>query len=107
MVIAIESAWRERVSTVPIYRYRVPVETFEDCHDHGVFVSRSEVAPLGVESVRDLWTALADAEVEVRICPSLVALGQALIGTSLHWSLIRMRNAEGWEGAKGTPTVPR
>jgi hypothetical protein len=106
MVVTIEHAWIERLLTIPIYRYRLPDETFEDCHDHGVYVSRSPITPLAVEAVGSPFEALAQATVELRLLPSLVSLAQSLIGTSLHWSLIRMGNAKGWEGPKGVPTVP-
>jgi len=33
---------------------------------------------------------------ESRITPSLVPIGRAIIKTTLHFSLIRMRNARGW-----------
>ena len=106
MVIAIEHAWLPRLLTVALYRYSLPTETFEDCRDHGVFVSRSAVVPLSVGAIGNPLRAMAEASVELRVTPSLVALGEALIGTSLHWSLIRMRNAAGWEGPRGTPATP-
>ncbi len=96
MVIAIESAWLERLRVARLSRYRMPEERFEDIHDHGVHVTREPVVPLGVEPVGDLLAALTDAEVELRITPSLVPLGRAIIQTTLHFSLIRMRNARGW-----------
>jgi hypothetical protein len=96
MVIVIESAWLDRVRTTRLYRYVMPEETFEDLHDYGGHVSRKTVVPLGVEPVGDLLGALADAGVELRITPSLVPLGRAIIETTLHFSLIRMRNARGW-----------
>ena len=52
--------------------------------------------PLRVEPVGDLLAALTGAGVEVRIMPSLVPLGRAISQTTLHFSLIRMRNAAGW-----------
>lgn len=96
MVIAIESAWLERLRVARLSRYRMPEERFEDIHDHGVHVAREPVVPLGVELVGDLLAALTDAEVELRITPSLVPLGRAIIQTTLHFSLIRMHNARGW-----------
>lgn len=96
MVIAIESGWLERLRTTRLYRYLMPETTFVDTHDHGVHVSRAAVMPLRVESVGDLLAALAGAAVEVGIMPSLVPLGRAISQTTLHFSLIWMRNAEGW-----------
>src|SRR5262249_17393655 len=96
MVIAIESAWLERLRTTRLYRYQMPDGPFEDIHDYGAHVSRETVVPLGVEPIGDLLAALAAAEVELRVTPSLVPLGRAIISTTLHFSLIRMRNARGW-----------
>jgi hypothetical protein len=96
MVIAVESGWLERLRTTRLYRYLMPEATFVDIHDHGVHVSRAAVAPLRVEPVGDLLAALAGAGVEVHIMPSLVPLARAISQSTLHFSLIRMRNAEGW-----------
>lgn len=96
IVIAIESGWLERLRATRLYRYRMPEETFADIHDHGVHVSREPVVTLAMEPMNDLLAALADAGVELRITPSLVPLGRAIIQTTLHFSLIRMRNARGW-----------
>ncbi len=96
MVIAIEAAWLERVRSTQLYCYTLPEESFVSIHDHGVHISRERVWPLAVEPVGDLLARLTAAQVELRICPTLVPLGQALIGSTLHFSLIRMRNAQGW-----------
>jgi hypothetical protein len=99
IVIAIESVWLDRVRKTRLYRYVMPEETFEDLQDYGGHVSRATVVPLRVEPVGDLLTALMDAGVELRIMPSLVPLGRAIIETTMHFSLIRMRNAQGWDNA--------
>jgi hypothetical protein len=107
MVIAIEHRWVERLLSTPIYRYHLPGHTFVDCEDHGVHLSRDVVVPTRVERIPSSMRALEDARVELRLLPSLVALSEALMKTSLHWSLIRMRYAEGWTLSSGSPTVPR
>ncbi len=96
MVIAIESGWLARVRTTRLSRYVMPDTTFVEIHDHGVHVSREPVVPLRVEPVGDLLAALVQARVELRITPSLVPLGRAISQSTLHFSLIRMRNAQGW-----------
>jgi hypothetical protein len=93
--------WLERLRTTRLYRYLMPEATFVDIHDHGVHVSRAAVLPLRVDPVGDLLAALAGADVEVRIAPSLVPLGRAISQTTLHFSLIRMRNAAGWTDRAG------
>ena len=52
---------------------------------------RAAVMPGRVTAIRDLATALADADVELRVLPSLEPL-IALWRTSLHDSGIRLRN---------------
>ncbi len=96
MVIAIEGAWLDRLRTTRLYRYTMPGETFEDLPDYSGSVSRATIVPLKVEPVGDLLTALVATGVELRITPSLVPLGRAIIESTLHFSLIRMRNAQGW-----------
>jgi hypothetical protein len=101
MVIAIEAGWLERVRRTVLYRYVFEEEGFESLEDHGVHIARRTVAPLRVEPVGDLLEALATSGVELRVCQSLVPLGRAIMRTSLHWSLIRMRNAQGWTAPEG------
>lgn len=102
-VIVIESAWVPRLQSVTLYRYTFDSEHLTATGDHGVYVSRNTIVPLRVEPLGNLLEQLTQSDVELRICPSLVPIGQAIVKTTLHFSLIRMRNAQGWEGAKGTP----
>jgi len=106
MVIAVEWAWIPRIKTTSLYRYTFPEDTFLSLQDHGVHVSRETVVPSTVEQMGDLLDHLEGANVELRVCPSLVLLAETLIPTSLHFSLIRMRNAQGWTGSPGIPAVP-
>jgi hypothetical protein len=92
-VIAIEGAWLERIRTTQVYAYRLPPDTFVSLRDHGCHVSRETVTPFSVEPVGDLLTRLRDAGVELRITPSLWPLRSALLDATLHFSMIRMRNA--------------
>jgi hypothetical protein len=96
-VIAIEAAWLERVRTCQLYRYSFDECDFQSLDDNGMYVSRQTVRPLDVASVGDLLAVLAAGGVELRVCQSLVPLGRAVIATTLDFSLIRMRNAQGWE----------
>ena len=61
----------------------------------GMWVSRSVVQQQVVEPVEDLPAALAAANVELRVMPSLLPLKGAW-NTTLHASGIRLRNAQGW-----------
>lgn len=96
-VIAIEGGWLERVREARLYAYRLPGDTFASLgpdEGPGYHVSREAVTPLSVEPVGDLLARLVDAGVELRLTPSLWPLYHALVPASLHFSMIRMRNAQ-------------
>jgi hypothetical protein len=56
-------------------------------------VARQAVEPVRVEPVGDLLAAHAAAGVELRIMPSLWTLYEAVIASTLQFSIIRWRNA--------------
>jgi hypothetical protein len=100
MVVAVESTWLERIRAASLFRYRMPPATFV-LHDHdgGHWVSRHAVEPLAVEPVGDLLAALAAADVELRMTPSLIGLWQRVVRSTLHFSGTRLGNARGWDPA--------
>ena len=59
----------------------------------GYFVSRKTVVPSGVEVIHDPLSELLRRGVELRVLPSLWSLRDAVVASSLQFSLIRMRNA--------------
>jgi hypothetical protein len=93
-VMAIERSWLDRLRTSRLYCYHLPQETFH-CADAcaGYFVSRVRVTPARVEVIDDTLTALLDRGVELRIVSSLWPLRDAVVASTLQFSLIRMRNA--------------
>jgi hypothetical protein len=93
MVVAIEAAWYERMRRTRLYRYRMPEEVFEH---KDFYISRQTVVPLGMDTLDNLPLRMIEAGVELRICASLVPLGKAVIASTINFSLIRMRNAQGW-----------
>jgi hypothetical protein len=101
-VVAVEQAWFERVRSCRLYCYHMPPETFE-CLDEaaGYFVSRVTVAPACVEVFDDPIAELLRRGVELRIEPNLWALRDAVVESSLEFSMIRMRNALPRETASG------
>jgi hypothetical protein len=93
-VIAVESAWLERLRSCRLYCYHMPAETFECIDDcAGYFVSREAVVPARVQVVDDLLAALLGRGVELRFVPNLWSLRDAVVSSTLRFSLIRMRNA--------------
>lgn len=97
MVIAVEAAWLGKVRGCSLYRYRLDAGAFTSLDDNGMHVSRQTLRPLAVEPMGDLLAALVAGGVELRVCQSLVPLGRAVIASTMDFSLIRMRNAAGWE----------
>jgi uncharacterized protein DUF6886 len=93
-VVAIERSWLERLRRCRLYCYHLPPDTFE-CADEcaGYFVSRVSVQPTFVEVIDDAIAALVRRRVELRVLPSLWPLRDAVIESSLQFSIIRMRNA--------------
>ena len=100
-IAAIEGAWLERMRTTALYVYRLPAAAFVSLHDAGMHISHEIVTPLSVEPVGDLMARLRDDNVELRITSSLWPLRHAVVASTLHYSIIRMRNAqsENQEGA--------
>jgi hypothetical protein len=93
-VAAIEAGWLERLRSTVLYRYVFPPDGFEltdECA--GYWVARKAVEPLRIEPVGDLLQAHANAGVELRILPSLWPLYEAVIASTLQFSVIRWRNA--------------
>ncbi|HZC75566.1 MAG TPA: hypothetical protein VE220_06295 [Gaiellaceae bacterium] len=87
----IESGWLERFRSARVFAYRLPAETFEPWDKF--FVSREAVVPLELLELGDLLARHADAGNEVRIAPALYPLWDRVIGTTLDFSGIRLRNA--------------
>ncbi len=108
MVIAVEAAWLDRIRTTTLYRYVMPGATFVlNDATAGHYVSREAVVPLGVEPVGDLLVALVDADVELRVTPTLVELWRRVIASTLEFSGTRLRNAAGFLPTEETVDTDR
>jgi hypothetical protein len=94
-VVAIESAWLERLLAARLYVYRLPGQSFK-CIEAAIghYVSYQAVTPLSMQPLEHLFERLIDAGCEVRVTPSLWPLRHALLSATLHYSMIRMRNAQ-------------
>jgi hypothetical protein len=93
-VVAIERGWLGRLRSCRLYCYHLPPTTFE-CIDEcaGYFVSRVAVAPTHVEVIDDAVAQLRQRGAELRIVPNLWPLRDAVVASSLRFSMIRMRHA--------------
>ncbi len=94
-VIAIESVWLERVMHGRIHYYTLPAGPFTLWDEGaGYYISRRPVTPLARRTIDNMLLELANHDVEIRIVPSLWPLWDAVVDSSLQFSMIRMRNAQ-------------
>lgn len=98
-IVAVESRWLNRIQSCRLYFYHLPPETFE-CIDEcaGYFVSHDAVIPERVQFVDNPLADLLGMDVELRLMPELWSLRNAVVASTLSYSVIRMRNAQ--------PTLP-
>lgn len=96
VVAHIEWSWLDRLRAAVLHRYEFLEAGFLSLHDAGMWVSRTSVGPIKVETLRDLLAELRGQGVELRVMESLVSLNE-LWTTSLHVSGIRLRNARDWK----------
>jgi len=93
-VVAVEHAWLARLRVARLYCHQLPQDTFESRDScAGYFVSRAPVAPLCVRVVDDCLGELIGRGVEVRIMRNLWHIRDAVVSSTLQFSIIRMRNA--------------
>jgi hypothetical protein len=97
IIAHVEWDWFDRLRAASIHRYELPMAPFESLDDAGMYVARTPVEPLAVETLRDLPSAMRGQGVELRVMESLTPLRGAW-DTTLHASGIRLRNARGWNG---------
>jgi hypothetical protein len=95
-VHAIEYRWLDRLRTVRLYAYRLPAEQFAPIGEpvpHAL-VATVPVVPLGPPvPAGDLLALREDAGIQLRVLPNLWPLWDAVVGSTLGFSGIRLRNA--------------
>lgn len=93
-VVAIEASWLPRLSSCRLFCYHLSGENFT-AYDQtaGYYVCRTAVKPLCVECIDDPISTILQRGVELRILPTLVSLREAVIASTLEFSIIRWRNA--------------
>jgi hypothetical protein len=91
----VEDDWVERIRSATIHRYLMPPNTFEDIDDVGMWVSRTAIKPLSMDSLSNLPVVMGTTGVDLQSLPRLTPL-KCVWQTTLHASGIRMRNAQDW-----------
>jgi hypothetical protein len=100
-VHAIECVWLGRMRSARVLAYRLPEATFRPHPEvGGYWISREEVEPSAVVALGDLLARHAEARIELRIVPNLWPLWDAVVGSTLEFSGIRLPNAQPPPGAK-------
>jgi len=95
VVVALEAAWLPRLRTARLFVYEMPPASFEEAlPEAGYWISRQGVTPLGCEAKTDLLAALTDAGAEVRLLRDFWPLAEAVVASSLEFSILRRRNAQ-------------
>ena len=93
-VVAVESRWLERLRSCRLYCYHFQPAIFDRIDEcAGYFVSRQSVVPASVEIFDDPIAELLRRGVELRFLQSLWSLRDAIVTSTLQFSLIRMHNA--------------
>jgi len=95
MMAYVEHRWMERLRTACVYRYELPIDSFQSLDDAGMWVSTEGVTPLAVKRIDHLPDALKAADVELVSLETLKPLRSSW-ETSVHVSGIRLRHAQGW-----------
>lgn len=93
-VVAIEHGWLPALRDTPLHVYEFDAVAFvlEDAIA-AYYVSTRPVTPIAHRVVADPAAELFDRGVELRVMSSLWPLRDAVVASSLGFSIIRMRNA--------------
>ncbi len=92
--VAIEYAWYAKMVKTALYLYEFDMANFylqDQCAEY--YVSEQTERPVSVTKIDDLFAELFKRNVEIRLLNTLWVLGDAVQGSTLNWSLCRMRNA--------------
>jgi hypothetical protein len=94
-VHAVQGDWLGTIRSAFLVAYRLPPETFERYERaNGYWVSRQAVTALEAVELGDLLDRHAAAGIELRIVRDLGSLWQQVIGSTLEFSGIRLRNLQ-------------
>jgi hypothetical protein len=93
-VAAVEHGWLERLRAASIHIYELPPEPFRLADEPaGYWVSMRAVTPLSERTETDLVAALAAGGVQLRLLEDFWPLCDAVMASTLEYSIIRARNA--------------
>ena len=107
-VVAVETGWLAEIQKQCLYQYEFSSEGFTLVDEvAGYYVSRKPAIPIAETKIDNILAALLEHDVELRIMPSLWKLREAVIKSSLQFSITRMHKAqpppEGYEAYHPLP----
>jgi len=93
-VVAIERRWLDEVENAMVHLYELPSGHFQ-LHDAsaGYWLSGETAIPLGVTAVSDLPGEIVRRRAQFRVVERLRTLQEEVVGSTVDFSIIRMRNA--------------
>jgi hypothetical protein len=91
-VHVVEPEWLEPMRTTRVFAYRMPADTFAENEDR-FWISTEPVEPLAVAELGDLVERHEQAAIELDTELHLLRFWDEVVGTSLGFSGIRLRNA--------------
>ncbi len=92
-VVALETSWWKRVEACRLFCYEMPPESFscfDDCA--GYFISHEPVEPVSVRVYDNAANAILSRGVELRVLRNLRPLRDAVVASTLRYSVIAMRD---------------
>ena len=93
-VVAIEKGWFRLMLTTTLYCYQFNPSAFASIDESaGYYVSRKPQAPIGKLIIENLPEALFARNVELRVLPTLWELHDAVLTSTLRYSMCKMVNA--------------
>ncbi|WP_028548862.1 DUF6886 family protein [Paenibacillus sp. UNC451MF] len=94
-VMVVEAGWLDQIRAARLYRYTFNDKDFEIYDlNAGYYTSVHEVKPVSVEPVGDLLSVICDTGIELRLTPSLMPLREAILQSTVNFSMIRMKYAK-------------
>jgi hypothetical protein len=92
--IAIETRWLPKIQKQCLYQYEFDLRDFTLVDKiAGYWISRKSVIPVAEKKIDNILSALLEHDIELRIMPSLWKLREAVINSTLAYSIIRMNKA--------------
>lgn len=92
-VHVIEAAWLDRVRTCRLFAYRLPTPSFRPHEVGGYWVTDETVEPVERVEVGDLLHRHTEADIELRITPSVWPFWRRVSDSTVEFSGMRLRHA--------------